>query len=218
MKRWRVPAAGAVAALVIVAVYFVGFSQPRSEKAAGVVAETEQLRAQQVPLSRDIKGLEQVAARQDELNAALRQLERLIPSGLAQPGLLAQIQASAEGAGVTVGSISFGDPTVPEGAPPSPTPGTVLVAMPVTVIVQGRYLQIAELLRRVEVDFDRAVLISNVAVTESDAGFPQLTGTWSGNVYALLSTGDPLLVDPDAPVAAPAPAVEQPIEQPKAAK
>jgi Tfp pilus assembly protein PilO len=210
MRRWRVPAAGAVAALVIVAVYFLGFRQPRSEEAARLVSETEQLRSLQVPLRRDIKGLEQVAARQDELKAALQHLERLIPSGLAQPSLLAQIQASAEGAGVKVGSVSFGDPALAEGAPPSPIPGTVLVAMPVTVIVEGRYLDIAELLRRVEVDFDRAVLVGDVAVTEADAGFPQLSGTWSGNVYALLATGDPLLVDPDAPAAEPAPPAEPP--------
>lgn len=208
------PAAGAVAALLIVAVYFLGFRQPRSEKTAGLVAETEQLRSQQVPLRRDIKGLEQVAARQDELKAALQQLERLIPSGLAQPSLLTQIQVSAEGAGLTVESVTFGDPAVPEGAPPSPIPGTVLVAMPVSVIVEGKYLQIAELLRRVEVDFDRAVLVGDVAVTEADAGFPQLTGTWSGNVYALLPSGDPLLVDTGAPVAEASP----PVEQPKAAK
>ena len=208
MRRWRVPAAGVGAALVLLVIYFVGVHQPRRDRIAGLVEDANQLRLQQVPLQRDIKGLEQVAARETELSSALRHLERLIPSELAQPTLLAQLQTAAEGAEVELVSITFDEPAVPKGAPVSHLPGTVLVAMPVTVIVAGPYLGITDLLHRVEVDVDRALLVGTIALTEAEAGFPMLTGTWSGQAYALLPADDPLLVDPDSPTAAPPPSAE----------
>lgn len=210
MRRWRVPAAGMAAALVIVAVYFVGFRQPRTAEVAEVEADVEQLRAQQMPLQREIKGLEEVAGREAELKDALQLLERLIPSGLAQDTLLVELQGAAEGAGVELVSVTFGDPEVPKSAPESNVPGTVLVAMPVTVIVDGPFLGVTEVLRRVEVDIDRAVLVGSVALTEGEAGLPRLRGTWSGRAYALLPADDPLLVDPDAPPTEATPAAQQP--------
>ena len=207
MRQWRVPAAGVLLGLVLVAVYMVGIRQPRSQEITALEEEITQLRLQQEPLRRDIKGLEEVAARESEFTAALRLLERLIPSGLAQPALLVQIQTAAEGAGVKLVSVTFGDPQVPKGAPQSPVPETVLVAMPLTVIVEGPFPRITEVMRRVEVDIDRAVLVGAVALTEAEAGFPQLTGTWTGQGYALLRADDPLLIDPNAPpAAAPPPA------------
>ncbi len=194
-----------MAALLLVAVYFVGFRQPRHAQIVEAAEETEQLRAQQVPLRREIKGLGEVASREAELTGALRVLERFIPSGLSHPPLLVQLQTAAESAGVELVSVTFGDPEVPEGAPASPNPGTVLVSMPVTVMVDGSFLGITDLLRRVEVDIDRAVLVGAVALTESEAGFPQLRGTWSGQAYALVAADDPLLVDPNAPIPAPPP-------------
>lgn len=203
MRRWRVPAAGALVAIVLLAVYAMGFHQPRSSRISALVSETDQLRAQQVPLRRSIAGLEKVEARQPEFESALRLLEQLIPPRLAQPSLLVGMQAAAQEAGVELVSVTFTDPKVPEEAPASHVPGTVLVAMPVTVVVNGPFAGITDMLRRIEVEQDRAVLVGTVALTEADAGFPQLVGTWSGQAYALLSADDPLLVDPDAPRATP---------------
>ena len=208
--RWRVPAAGVVTALLLIGVYFVGFRQPGSAEIAEMVAETEQLQAQQASLTREIGGLEEVASRQDELNPALQLLERLVPSGLAQPALLVELQTAAGAAGVDLVSVTFGDPEIPEGAPAGSAPGTVLVAMPVTVVTDGSFFGITDLLRRVEVDVDRAVLVGTVALTEAEAGFPRLQGTWSGQAYALIAADDPLLVDPDAPPVEPAPTTEPP--------
>lgn len=210
MRRRRVPAAGVVLALLLVAVYFVVLRQPRNAEIADVVADTEQLRAQQVPLTLEIEGLEEVASRQAELNDALQLLERLVPTGLAQPTLLVQLQAAAETAAVDLVSVTFGAPAVPEGAPQSHVPGTVLVTMPVTVVVDGAFLGITDLLRRVETDLDRAVLVETVALTEAEEGFPRLRGTWSGQAYALIGADDPLLVDPDAPPAPPVPEATEP--------
>lgn len=210
MRRRRVPVAGALVALLLAAAYFVGFRQPRSAKIAELAADADQLRAQQMPLRQDIKGLGEVASRESEFKRARQLLERLIPLGLEQPTLLVQLQAAAEESGVELISVTFGDPEVPQGAPPSNVPGTVLVAMPVTVIVDGPFIRITDMLRRVEVDVDRAVLVSTVALTESEPGLPQLRATWSGQAYAVMAADDPLLVDPDARPAGPTPSSTPP--------
>ena len=201
MRRWRVPVAGAAAVLVLVAIYVMAFHQPRSKQMAGLTAETNQLRSEQVPLKRGIEALETVEAREPEFRAALGLLEQLIPSGLAQPSLLVEMQTAAQAAGVELVSVTFGDPTIPKEGPKTSIAGTVLVAMPMTVVVDGPFGGIATMLRRIESDKGRAVLVGGVAVAEAEAGFPQLTGTWTGQAYALLRTDDPLLVDPDAPPA-----------------
>lgn len=208
MRRWRVPAAGALAAIVLVAIYVVAFHQPRSGRIAALAAEADQLRAQQAPLQRSIDALEKVEAREPEFKAALQLLERLIPARLAQPSLLVEMQAAAQASRVALVSVTFSDPEVPKDAPQSHVPGTVLVSMPLTVVVDGPYTGIIDMLRRIEVGKDRAVLVGAVALTEADAGFPQLTATWSAAAFALLPAADPLLVDPNAPArtATPAPA------------
>lgn len=200
MRRWRVPAVGIVAALALVSLYFFGSHQPKSEQIAEIQADTEQLRAQQPPLRREIKGLEEVKAREGEFRRALQLLERLIPSDLAQPSLLVDLQTAADAAGVQLVSVTLGDAEVPKGAPESHIPGTVLVSMPVTVVVEGVYLRIAELLRNVETT-DRAVLVGTLALAEADAGLPGLRGTWSGQAFALIPKDDPIVVDPAAPAA-----------------
>lgn len=193
MRRWRVPAAGVLCGVLLVAVYIVGFHGPRSDEIADLVAEIDQLRSQHEPLRRDIRNLDEVASREPEFRGALQLLERLIPSGLTQPVLLSQLQAAADGAGVKLVSVTFGEPQIPKGAPESPVSDTVLVAMPLTVVVEGPYVNITDLLRRVEVDMDRAVLVGELALTEAESRFPQLAGTWSGQAYALLPAEDPLL-------------------------
>lgn len=194
MRRWRVPAAGLVVALVMAALYFGTFHGARKATIAELDESAALLRSQQETLRRDIKGLEEVQAREPQLTTALRALEGFIPSGLTQPALLLQLQTAADGAGVKLTSLTFGEPELPKGAPPSPLTGTVLVAMPLTVVVEGTFVNITELMRRVEVSLDRAVLVGELALTEAEARHPQLTGTWSGQAYALLRSDDPLVV------------------------
>ena len=203
MRRLRVPIAGAVVAVLVIAAYAFGFHRPRSDAIAAAGAEVQQLQAQQALLESEIAVLEQVADREDELQAALHRLQQLIPSELAQPSMLTQLQVTAAQAGVELTSVTFGTPAPPEGEPASTVPGAVLVQMAVTVAVDGRFAAVTELLRRIETEIDRAVLVGTVALTEAEAGFPEITGTWSGQAYALLPVDHPLVVDPDAPSADP---------------
>lgn len=201
MRRWRVPGGGALVAVLLVAVYALAIHRPRGSEIATLKGDSSRLQAESGALQRSIAALEKVAEREPEFTAALRLLERLIPSGLAQPTLLAHVQQAARSAGVELMSVTFGDPKVPEKAPESAVAGTVLVAMPLTVVVSGPFAGITDMLRRIETDKERAVLIRNLALTEAKAGFPNLTGTWSGQAYALLAASDPLLIDRSAPTA-----------------
>lgn len=202
MRRLRVPIAGALVAVLIILAYVFGFHRPRSDAIASARADVEQLRAQQAVLQGEIAVLEEVADQEPELRAALGRLQQLIPSELAQPSMLTQLQGAAAEAGVELTSVTFGPPEPPEGGPAS-VPGTVLVQMAVTVAVDGRFAAVTELLRRIETEVNRAVLVGTVALTEAEAGFPEITGTWSGQAYALLPVDHPLLADPNAPPADP---------------
>lgn len=212
MRRWRVFLAGAGLALLVVVGYVLGFHQPRQEEIARLAADTDQLRAQQAVLRQENMELEAVAAQADKFYVALARLEQLIPTGLAQDTVLEQLRAQAEGAGVALTSVTFGELLVPDGAPPSNVPGTVLVGMAVTVEAEGPYSGVTDLLRRVEVEAERALLIGTVAITEAEAGFPRVMSTWSGNAYALLPAGSPLapVADPAAPSTETAPPQEAP--------
>ena len=210
MRRWRIPLLGAVVGLLAVVAYVVVVSQPRRDEMATITADVDALRAQQGLLARENQALEEVAARAGEVQGALDRLEELIPSGLAQDALLTQLEAAAGETGVKLASVTFDDPQIPEGAPASEIPGAVLVEMAMTAAVDGPFAGVTELLHRVEADAGRAVLVGAVALTEAEAGFPAVTGTWSGRAYALLPADDPLLVDPDAPAEPPAGAAGDP--------
>ncbi len=207
------PIVGVAAGLVVLAAYFLGFHGPRSAEIDTLNSESDQLLSERAPLQREVAGMQEVADRKAEFDAALQVLEQLIPSGLAQPTLLAQLQSVADATDVKLLSVTFAEPAAPEGVPPSSIPGTVLVATPLTATVEGPYAAVTEMLRRVEADVERAVLVGTVALTEAaSAGFPQLTATWSGQAYALLAENDPLLTKAGAQGASPEPA--PPIQPP----
>jgi prepilin-type N-terminal cleavage/methylation domain-containing protein len=77
----------------------------------------------------------------------------------------------------------------------------LLTVMAVSSVVVAFVTGTVELLRRVETEIDRAVLVGTVALTEAETGFPEISGTWSGQAYALLPVDHPLVADPDAPPA-----------------
>lgn len=212
MKRWRIPLAGGAVALLLAAGYFFALHQPRADEIAQVEADTEQLRSQQADLAREIAVLEGVEASEDQFRAAAQRLGEQIPAELAQPAILTQLQAAAAAAGAELVSVTFGPPVVPEGAPESGIAGRVLVEMAIDVIADGTFFGNTDLLRRVEIEMDRAVLVGSVALAEAETGLPQLTGTWAGRVYALLPVDHPLLRDPATPLEPPAPADPPPAE------
>lgn len=190
MRRYRVPlAAAGVGVLVLLGFWFFVY-QPRADTLDTVDAEAEQLTAQQQSVRRHIARLEAIAAEEERVRADLRTARELIPEDAQQPTLLARLQDAADAADVSLDGVTLGEPTPVQGAPTPEEPGTVLAQVPVTLTLAGDYFDLVALLRRIETDVPRAVLVDNVHLTEGDGGFPALSGVASGRAYSLVPADD----------------------------
>lgn len=190
--RARLPLiAGLGAALLLGVAFYFLLWQPRVQEQEDLEAEIATLQARQAQLSNEIRQLEEIQANELQIRAALARLEDFIPTGAAQPTVIRQFQLSADAAGVQIDTVTFGQPEPVEGAPATGDPSLVLAAIPVTMVTEGGYFQQVDLFRRLEVDVPRAVLVLNVAMSEGAAGFPSLSATWSGSIYALVPTDAP---------------------------
>ena len=213
MKKYRVPlAAGGIALLLAVAFYFLAYS-PRSDEQAQLETETAELQQRDSQLRAQIAQLEDIKANEGEIRRLLARARQLIPGLHAQPPLLGQLQRAADDAGVQVNQLALEDPTLvldPAGQPPDTgTPGTALAAIPVTMTVEGGYFQIVDLFRRLESDAERAILVQTLEAAEGDDGFPDLTMTWGGRLFAVLPVeeiGDAAALVEAAPTPSPTPA------------
>ena len=203
----RPPLIGLLVAVVLAVAFYFFLYKPASEEQAAFEAETTTLRDQQANLEAEIQRLRLVERNQVEINAMKARLEEFIPNGPAQPSAIRQLQAAADSAGVDLALLTFGDPAVPDpatGAVPANTgdPNTTLANIPVTMAVDGGYFQIVDFLRRVEVDVPRAALIQTMRIREKErAGFPTLTATTTGQMFAVVPVGD--IVDAGAGPATP---------------
>lgn len=195
-----------VALLLAVAFYFLLY-KPANEEQAAVEAETLTLQDQQRTLEAQIAQLRSIQSQEVKIRAAKARLEEFIPNGANQPSAIRQFQAAADSAGTKIESVTFGEPAVPDataGATPAQTgtQGTTLANIPVTMAVDGGYFQIVDFFRRLEVEQPRAVLLQSVVLDEDkEAGFPTLTASWTGQMFAVVPVGD--LVDTTAGGAAP---------------
>ena len=207
--RFNAPIVGVLVALLLTALFWFFLYKPTSEEQAAVEAQTATLEQQAASLRTQIAALRDIESRQVEIRAALARLEEFIPTGPAQPATIRQFQRAADAAGAELVTITFGEPAVPtaaEGASPADTgvPGTTLTNIPVTMDLEGGYFQLVDFFRRLEVDVPRAVLIETLTVAEAEEEeFPRLTANWTGEIFAIIDSGD--LVDTDAGVPAPQP-------------
>ncbi|MDQ3973136.1 MAG: type 4a pilus biogenesis protein PilO [Actinomycetota bacterium] len=202
--RYRGPLVGVLVGVLLTAAYWFLLYQPRADEQAALQSETAELSAQQQQLRNEITALEEVQANEVEIRQALARLEAYIPSGLAQPSAIREFQQSADAAGVEITSVTFTEPEVVEEAPETGEENTALVAIPVTMVVEGGYFQAVDFFRRLEVQGLRAVLVDSVAIAEGEDEFPSLATTWSGQLFAVVA------VPPEPAVtASPAPSPAQ---------
>ena len=204
--NYRAPLLGLLAILVLgVAFWFLAY-QPLLEEQEEYEAETAQLQTQASGLRAEIAELRRVEENQLEIQAELALLEEYIPTGVAQPTALREFQMAADAAGVEIENLSFGLPVAVEDGPDTGDPETTLAEIAVTMSVEGGYFQLVDLLRRLEVDVPRAMLVETVTVSESSDGFPTLLTSWSGRTFAVVdiaATADPAEADPADPDADP---------------
>ena len=203
----RAPLFGLLAVVVLsVGFYFLIWS-PKSDEQAALQAETAELDTQVATLENELDRLLDIQENEFEYRTQLSKLEEYIPGDPAQPVALKQFQEAADLAGVTITSMTNGEPTLVEGAPPAEDPELALAKIDVAMTVEGGYFQHVDLLRRLEVDTPRALLVRNVSLAEGEDGFPDLSATWSGEMFAVvpIEAAAPAATEP-ADGATPAPA------------
>lgn len=192
------PLAAVLGGLILAIGFWFLLYSPKVEEQTALEAETVALETQQAQLQNQIAQLREVQANEAQHLADLARLEDYIPGGPAQPVALREFQAAADNAGVEITTVTFGDPATVDGAPETGDPGTALAEIPVTMTTDGGYFQVVDLLRRLEVDVPRALLIDSVNVAESPDGFPALATTWAGKVFTVVPVTQPPAPDPAA--------------------
>jgi Tfp pilus assembly protein PilO len=184
-RRVALAATVGVGLLLTVAFWFLLYS-PKQQEQADLESEIADLETSQARLRNEIRQLEEIEANELQIRAALARLEDYIPTGTAQPAAIRQLQTSADAAGVAIISVTFGSPSAVPDAPDTGEAGTTLAAIPLTAVVEGGYFQKVDFLRRLEVDVPRAILVENISMGQGGPGFPTLSTTLSGQLFAIV--------------------------------
>ncbi len=184
----------AIAACVLLAAAFFFLAwQPKDDEQTALEDETAQLEREASSLRNEIAALEEIKANEVEIRATIAKIGEYVPEGPAQGEVMRQLQDAADAAGVTVESMQFGEPQRVEEAPDTGEPGTVLASIDSSFNLEGEYFQIVDFMRRIEVDVPRAVLIRQLSLSEGgEEGFPTLSGSWSGDLFAVVPTSEAL--------------------------
>jgi Tfp pilus assembly protein PilO len=196
------------AVLLSVAFWYLLY-RPRQAEQAGYNDETAQLESRRSQLQGEVAALREVERNADDYRSQFERLAQYIPGGPGQPAALRELQRASDESGVKITETVFGDPAPVEGAPESGDAETTLAQIPTQMTVEGGYFQVVDLLRRIEVDLARAIKIDTVAMAEAEEkGFPELSATWTGQIFAVLPLGD--VLDESGQPATPATPTEAP--------
>lgn len=200
--RQRAPLIGGLVAVVLVAGFWFLLYKPAMDDQAAFEAETAELETTQERLSMEIAQLEAIRDDQERIRAVVARQEEFLPSGIAQPLAVRQLQQTADAAGVDITSVSFGQPTIVPGAPETGAAATTLASISVSMVTEGAYFPTVDFFRRVEQEVPRAVLTQSVHLAEGQNGYPSLASTWAGQLFAVVPVAS--TVAPDDPSATPA--------------
>lgn len=172
---------GGLAAVLVVALWWLFLFSPGQEELASIEAEIDAAEAEQVSLEQRIAGLEAIRARAPETEAAIAKVQGIVPNDPALAAALRQIVAAAEDAGVNLGSMSTARPSESSDAE-----ALSLFTQPITLSANGSYFQVVDFLRRIE---DPAITSRGIVfddLTIGVAGHPELTVALSGRMFSVL--------------------------------
>jgi Tfp pilus assembly protein PilO len=157
--------------------YFLLFS-PTSDEIADVRAETERVQTEATQQRARAAQLREIRLNAPEAEAALNAGQLIIPEEPAIPALFRQMQQAADDAGVRLLSINPAAPSVVT------INGQDVASIGVSMTLQGSYFQMVDLARRIEDPLltPRALRWDAAALSPSD--FPELSVTYSGQVYS----------------------------------
>jgi len=196
LTRTRLWVGGAgLAALALTAGSWFGLVAPRHDEAAALREQTLSVAQQNDVLVARIAGLGTELAELPARRAEAAAIREQLPTEADLPSLIRQLSGLADRSGATLVGVTPTEPaaaaaagpaaatstTVAPGEAPADasattTDGTaaaqsgVLETVPVAVTATGTYAQVQELLRLVQTDLPRAVLVKDVSMTSADAG------------------------------------------------
>jgi Tfp pilus assembly protein PilO len=143
--------------------------------------------------------LERLQAAQEDLPRLQRQLakfQRAVPPVADLPGLINQLQTTADVAGVDFFSISPGEPLL--------VPGGQVSEVPAEIQVIGSFFPVDEFLFRLETGH-RASKVVNISVAEGPEGLPQIDVTLDVRLYTTDTDAGPGASVPEPPAPSPSP-------------
>jgi Tfp pilus assembly protein PilO len=200
----RAPILIAIAAVLLTALWWYLLYQPRRVEEAALIEATTQLENERSELQAQILVLNEVRDNEEDYRSQLTRLVEYIPDETGQPDTHNALQRAADESGVEVFQTTFDQTELIEGAPETNDEKTALARIPTLMTITGGYFQVVDLLRRIEVDFTRAVKISSVTMAEEgEEKFPELTVTATGHIFSVLpvleTTGEGVeIVGPEA--------------------
>lgn len=203
--RSKAPIIAGLLAVALAVGFWYLLYQPKVEEREEIEAETAELENRASQLRSEIAYLREIEANVLEYEAKLARLDDYIPRDVNQPAALRQFQSAADEAGVEIDNVSFGNPVRVEDAPDTGEPDTTLASIDISMTLAGGYFQLVDWMRRLEVEVNRALLVDSVNLSESGDGFPELSGSWSGQMFAVVDVaaagepGEGDAPDPDDP-------------------
>jgi Tfp pilus assembly protein PilO len=204
MRKWSLGTL-VVVLVAVLAAWFLLISPKRSEAASLEEQTAAQIDAN-ATLQTQIALLQEQAKDLPEKQAELAALDAKIPSDAQLPSLIRELSDSAAKAGVDLTTVTPAPPVPYVAAPTGTTVTTVpaatnLLQINLTINASGGYFELQQFFNQLE-RMDRALLVTNASITETEATGTDGTGeavTSSGSLTATI-TGQ-VFVASDVPVA-----------------
>jgi len=190
--RWSAGTA-VLCLLLLVAAWFLVIVPLRGHRDQLIA---DRVTAQQASAALQVK-LEQLRSEFTELpatRARLAEISKELPPAAEMPTLIRSLSAMADDTGVTLVSLTPGAAAGlgADGKQVSGAAGNApLVALPISIVAKGDYLQNVAYLRRIQTGMPRAFLVQSLQITLADGVPGAVQMTLTGRVYALPGTAVP---------------------------
>ncbi|MFD0481116.1 type 4a pilus biogenesis protein PilO [Kineococcus sp. GCM10028916] len=184
--------AGVLAALIVIATYFLAVAPQRSEAAdlatqrvsvaetnAGIAQRTEELKSEFQTL--------------DEKKNELAAIQATLPKAAEVPDLLRQLASFGETSGVNIEQITPGTPEQFNATADATTDANSgIVAIPLVLGVKGTFPEVELYVKTLQADLTRDLFIEDLTVaTAAEAGATDgVTATISGRIFVLPDAAD----------------------------
>lgn len=165
-KRAPLIAGAIVLALVVLMVVFLVL--PKMGEVSDANDELAAAQAQQGTLESQLAALEQAQAAAPEAKATIQDVERQIPPTADEAGMLLLVKNAAVSSGVTLTTITPGDPVL--------DPATGLSVITLAVSAEGSYFALTEFLYSLET-LPRAAKVQNATMAPGGATTTTTTST-----------------------------------------